>query len=116
MFSKSVMRRTPAVSGRTRDHARCPACARRKSGSQVARDEWGETWYWSFTSLSPGLFGDAFGKTVSVVQHGNVLAATAFLYGVAEHELTRVELAYNDPVYPVCITVRAVKGGIEPAP
>jgi SAM-dependent methyltransferase len=84
--------------------------------SQVARDEWGETWYWSFTSLSAGrMFGDTFGKSVSVAQHGNVLAATAFLYGLAEHELTRAELDYNDPAYPVCITVRAVKSGLEPA-
>jgi hypothetical protein len=46
---------------------------------------------------------------VEVQAHGNVLAATAFLQGLAAEELTQAELDYNDPDYEVNIAVRAVK-------
>lgn len=73
-------------------------------------------WYWSFSSLAAErLFRDAFvDGTVDVTSHGNVLAATAFLYGLAERELRDVELDANDPDYPVTITVRAVKASRAP--
>ena len=80
--------------------------------TQIPRVE-SSSWYWSFSSLAAErLFGGAFaGGTVDVASHGNVLAATAFLYGLAERELRDHELDANDPDYPVTITVRAVKGG-----
>jgi len=73
-------------------------------------------WYWSFSALAAErLFRDAFvGGTVDVTSHGNVLAATAFLYGLAERELRDDELDANDPDYPVTITVRAVKAPRAP--
>ena len=40
---------------------------------------------------------------------GNVLAATAFLHGLADEELQPDELDYQDPEYQVLITVRAIK-------
>jgi SAM-dependent methyltransferase len=69
------------------------------------------SWYWSFSDRSAErLFGSTFdGGDVEVRTYGNVLAATAFLYGLAEHELRDAELDANDPDYPVTITVRAVK-------
>ena len=70
------------------------------------------SWYWSFSAVAADrLFRGAFASgTVDVESHGNVLAATAFLYGLAERELRDAELDANDADYPVTITVRAVKG------
>ena len=71
------------------------------------------SWYWSFTSHSARrLFEESFGAAnVTVESHGNVLAASAFLYGLATSELTRVELDWRDPEYEVLIAVRAVRAG-----
>jgi hypothetical protein len=41
--------------------------------------------------------------------YGNVLAATAFLQGIAWNELRPEELDYRDPMYQVSIAARAVK-------
>ncbi len=81
--------------------------------SQVVRydmDRWGD--YWRFTSLSARrLFESAFPQgEVHVEAYGNVLVATAFLYGLSSRELRPDELEYYDPDYEVLITVRAVKG------
>lgn len=79
--------------------------------SQIARDEWGKTWFWSLTALSATqLFGDVFGEAnVTVRSHGNVFAATAFLQGVAAEEVDRAKLDVVDPLYPVTIAVEAVR-------
>jgi hypothetical protein len=80
--------------------------------SQISRndmDQWGE--YWRLTTLSAKrLFEEAFAAENVVVQaHGNVLAAAAFLYGLAVDELQTEELDYFDPDYELSIMVRAVK-------
>jgi glycosyltransferase involved in cell wall biosynthesis len=80
--------------------------------SQISRydmDRWGD--YWRFTDASARrLFGDIFGPdSVTITTYGNVLAACAFLHGLAAHELKQEELDYHDPDYQVIITVRAVK-------
>ena len=41
--------------------------------------------------------------------YGNVLTATAFLYGLVQEELTRQELEFHDPDYEVVIGVKATK-------
>lgn len=77
--------------------------------SQLAADEWEATWYWAFTARSTRrLFEEAFAE-VAVETHGNVLAATAFLYGIAAEELEPAELDHPDPLYQMLITARAVK-------
>lgn len=77
--------------------------------SPYDRDHWGE--YWRFTEGSARrLFGEAFGEAVEVGSHGNVLVACAFLHGLSHRDLTPPMLAYHDPLYPLTITVRAVKG------
>ena len=83
--------------------------------SQICRNEWRESWYWSFTELSARqIFGRVFGRDAVCVQsHGNVLAATAFLQGLASRELRLGELEHRDAAYPVVVTVRAEKR--EPA-
>ena len=81
--------------------------------SQVGRregvDPWGE--YWRFTSQSlRRLLEERFSEAdVRIEVYGNVLAATAFLHGLAAEELTREELDHRDPDYELLIGVRAQK-------
>lgn len=72
---------------------------------------WGDSWCWHFTPVSARLlFTEVFGADqVQVEAHGNVLAAVAFLHGMAVEELRQEELDYRAPGYDVSITVRAVK-------
>lgn len=56
------------------------------------------------------VFGDVFGVNhVTVEGHGNVLAAIAFLTGMAQEEFERSELDQRDDLYPVVVSIRAVK-------
>lgn len=73
--------------------------------------EWKDTWYWSFTGASIcKLLNEYFNPfNVQVQTHGNVLTATAFLYGMGKNELKQRELEQNDPHYPVIIAARAIK-------
>jgi glycosyltransferase involved in cell wall biosynthesis len=80
--------------------------------SQIIREDmelWGD--YWRFTAQSAQkLFEDIFSiNHVSVNTFGNVLAASAFLYGLSVQDLRQEELDYHDPDYQVIISVRAVK-------
>jgi SAM-dependent methyltransferase len=79
--------------------------------SQTSRDQWGKSWYWSFTSMSICRLLEEFfpAENVEVESHGNVLAATAFLQGIATSELKQTELDLRDPHYEVLTTVRASK-------
>ena len=72
-------------------------------------NRWGQ--YWSYTSRSARtLFQEAFTpQDVTVEAEGNVLAAAAFLYGVASEELSHSELAHIDGQFEVLIGVRAQK-------
>jgi SAM-dependent methyltransferase len=76
--------------------------------SQLSCDVWRETWYWGFTTLAARrLFADAFpDAAIEIEAHGNVLAATAFLHGIATEELERSELDHRDPTYELLITAR----------
>jgi SAM-dependent methyltransferase len=80
--------------------------------SQISREDmrdWGD--WWRFTARSvQRLFGDAFGpRNVEVTQHGNVLAAAAFLYGMAAEDLDEADLEAVDPDFHLLMTVRAVR-------
>ena len=79
--------------------------------SQISRDEWRHCWYWSFTTLSAArMFAQVFQpSSIAVEAHGNVLAASAFLFGLAAREIREAELEARDPQYELLITVRAVK-------
>ncbi|RPD46730.1 class I SAM-dependent methyltransferase [Paracnuella aquatica] len=77
----------------------------------IDHGEWNKTWYWAFTdkgmrALTAEMFPD--GNTV-VESHGNVLAATAFLYGMGLPEVAKEKLDHNDPFFQVIVTVRAQK-------
>ena len=67
--------------------------------------------YWRFTRWSARrLAEDAFGPgAVEVETHGNVLTATAFLYGMADRELTEDQLNRHDEIYQVLISIRATR-------
>jgi SAM-dependent methyltransferase len=82
--------------------------------SQIASDQWGDYQCWSFTTLSAQrLFEEVFPRAnLKVETFGNVLAAMAFLQGLAAEELRQEELDYRDPKYQVLITVRAVKSEV----
>ncbi len=75
------------------------------------RSVWGPTWHWAFTSPSlERMLGEAFESSeVGIETHGNVLAATAFLQGLAAEELAAEELDATDPDYPVILAARARK-------
>jgi SAM-dependent methyltransferase len=79
--------------------------------SQIAIDEWKNYWCWSLTSIAAHqLFTEVFPvENVTIEYYGNVLAATAFLQGLATQELTIAELDYRDPSYQMLITIRVVK-------
>jgi SAM-dependent methyltransferase len=81
--------------------------------TQVSDPRWNASWYWSLTGSGANrLFKDVFPPDrVQVETFGNVLAATAFLQGLAEGELDRAELAFQDPEYPVTVAVRAISPG-----
>jgi SAM-dependent methyltransferase len=78
--------------------------------SRYDMDRWG--YFWSFTTASVRrIFEGVFAAgDVEIQAFGNVLAATAFLYGLASEELRRRELDSVDPDYELLITIRAVKG------
>lgn len=82
--------------------------------TQIDYGEWGDTWYWSFTGRAIlRLLSEYFDPDHLLVQtHGNVLAATAFLYGLGGEEITREEKEKNDPHYQVIITGKAVKSTV----
>lgn len=67
--------------------------------------------YWRLTPAAcDRLFGATFGRPQTEVRaHGNMLAAMAFLRGLASQELPRSRMDYDDPSFPVIVTVRARK-------
>jgi SAM-dependent methyltransferase len=72
-------------------------------------DPWGE--YWRFTAQSMRLLLEEVfpASSVTVKTYGNVLAATAFLYGLGARELAGDKLDHVDPDYEVIVAARAVK-------
>jgi SAM-dependent methyltransferase len=83
----------------------CPGITRIASKGPAA------AWYWSFTALSlEMLLANRFGReNVAIGAHGNVFAASCFLWGIAQEEITPAELEYQDARYPVILTACARK-------
>jgi SAM-dependent methyltransferase len=75
----------------------------------------GASWYWTFTRASVArLLKEYFEpSTVEVSSRGNVLAATAFLHGLASAELDAHELDADDSEFQLIVMARARKK--EPA-
>lgn len=70
---------------------------------------WGD--HWRFTILSATkVFHEIFPPgAVTTREYGNVLAATAFLQGIAHNELTGDELDFFDSEFPMIIGLRAMR-------
>jgi hypothetical protein len=78
--------------------------------SQISREDmrdWGD--WWRFTSASAKrLFDEEYGaQNVEAEVHGNLVAACALLYGLAQEELTREELERRQEDYEVIVTIKA---------
>ena len=69
--------------------------------------------FWRFTQASVHrLFGEFFpAEALDIQGFGNVLTCAAFLYGLSPDELTREELDFIDPWFPLIYCIRAVKPG-----
>jgi SAM-dependent methyltransferase len=67
--------------------------------------------YWRFTTLSMRrLFEEVFpSDSIEIEASGNVLAAVAFLHGLAVEDLRRKDLEHRDPDFLVSIAMRAVR-------
>lgn len=67
--------------------------------------------HWGFTEFSiQRLLEDSFGgQTGQICTYGNLLTATAFLYGLSSEELRPDELAARDGDYPLIVAARCVK-------
>jgi SAM-dependent methyltransferase len=84
--------------------------------SQVSRwdqERWGD--YWRFTTLATErlLLGAFPAQSIAVTAHGNVLAALAFLHGLAAEELQPAELDFTDSDFQLLITARATKSCVD---
>jgi hypothetical protein len=77
--------------------------------SAYDHERWGE--FWRPTDLAVRrLFSETFGDDAFRLEvHGNVLAATGLLYGLSAEDLGPRRLDVRDPLYQVCIAVRATR-------
>jgi SAM-dependent methyltransferase len=78
------------------------------TGPAVSRVRGGAD-FWRFTPASLGRLLEETFPQVTVRSYGNVLAATAFLSGMAEEEVPRRLLDRHDERFPVIVAARAVK-------
>lgn len=81
-----------------------PALAAHDSNEPDEADHW-RFWPAGVRRLLEAAFPDA---NVDVVGHGNIVAAIAFLHGLAAEELRPDELAFTDARYPVVVHARVV--------
>lgn len=78
--------------------------------SRYDADRWGHFWGFYPQGIKKA-FENVFGeKNVKVTCYGNSLSAISFVKGIASQELTKAELDFQDPDYPVTIGIVAQKG------
>ena len=80
--------------------------------SQISREDMQQTGdYWRFTGAAMRrAFTEEFGEgAVEIDVLGNVLAATAFLQGIAAEEFDEAELLEADPQFQMLTTIRAAR-------
>jgi SAM-dependent methyltransferase len=61
--------------------------------------------YWRFTPASGNYMMKKHFKKVTVKSYGNVLSGQCFWAGLAQEELTKEQLEYNDPSYPCLLGI-----------
>jgi len=82
----------------------------RPVSSAFGMDRWGDYWRLT-TAAAQRLFQHVFSGGVEIESCGNVMAACAFLQGIAVEDLPYPTLIdEHDPDYQVVITVAARKG------
>lgn len=82
--------------------------------SRISRRRGPDHEYWRLTpGAARALFSEVFeASEVQVRSDGNVLTGIAFLSGFAFQELSPDELSFNDPFFPLIVSVRAVKSPV----
>jgi SAM-dependent methyltransferase len=73
-----------------------------------------DRWYWSVYPPTARLIFREAGyrpENLCIDGWGNLTVATAFLWGLAQEDLSEADFRSQDPGYPVITSVRAVKGG-----
>lgn len=63
--------------------------------------------YWRFTVSSFKYIFSKYFKSIYVKSYGNVLAGQYFWVGLAQEEIPRKILEYNDPNFPCIVAIRA---------
>jgi hypothetical protein len=77
--------------------------------SRYDADRWGHFWAFYPQGIERA-FKSVFGPdNVTIMCYGNSLSAISFVKGLAYQELTKEELDFNDPDYPVSIGIVARK-------
>jgi SAM-dependent methyltransferase len=78
---------------------------------QTSCQKLNERYCWALTTLATRrLCEEVFADVnVEIEAYGNVLAAVAFLEGLAVGELRKEELDHHDPDYELLISLRAIK-------
>ncbi|SBO44885.1 glycosyltransferase [Cyanobium sp. NIES-981] len=85
----------------------CPAISR---VSPVAEEQ--EHWYWSFYIPTVRLLFQQAGfrpADLLIDTWGNLRVTTAFLWGLAQEDLTEADYRVQDPGFPLITTIRATK-------
>jgi hypothetical protein len=79
--------------------------------SQIDHGEWEKCWLWSFTKSSiEQILSEVFvGVPAIVKSYGNVLVASAFLFGLGAPELNKQQLDYFDPHYQLVVSAAVKK-------
>ena len=79
--------------------------------SNIDYTEWKHLWLWSFTdsAVKKILSGSFPEQNFKTEVYGNVLVATAFLYGMGLPEVEKDKLDFCDPHYQLIVSARAVK-------
>lgn len=77
--------------------------------SRWDRERWGDYWRFTPDSLRAMMGECTKGSEVQIESYGNALAATAFLYGLAAHELPTGALDRQDARYAVLVTARITR-------
>lgn len=79
--------------------------------SHIDQGEWMDYWLWAYTSASiKKMLKEVFNPENFIIQtHGNVLTASAFLFGMGATELSKQKLDDHDPHYQLIITAVVTK-------
>ena len=67
--------------------------------------------HWRFTGASARyVFGKYFDKNkLEIKTYGNALTGQAFWVGMSQQDLKKDELKFNDPYFPVIVSIKAIK-------